>query len=285
MDNGQAIPVARRSVIFMAFVLSALLVVFVAVTFASAIPRQLIIALQIGLIIIFLAMTGVVYRCQRLRDYWPVSFALFVAAAAIVFSNYAGELGVALVGAKLESAKGFTALKFTEDLVIIATIICFTVISRTSLGAIYLKLGNIKVGLIVGLSTFAACALLSTLQPAVSRMGAANALVLAPAILIIILADGFTEELLFRGLFLRKLEPFLGKNGSNLATALVYGLAHLQVKFTTEVWAFVAITFLLGLLWGWLMQKTDSILAPALFHAGMDALIIFDAFAVYGVTS
>lgn len=43
------------------------------------------------------------------------------------------------------------------------------------------------------------------------------------------------------------------------------------------------IVFFSGLLWGWIMQKTGSVLAPALFHAGVDMLIIADAFAAYGI--
>jgi membrane protease YdiL (CAAX protease family) len=46
---------------------------------------------------------------------------------------------------------------------------------------------------------------------------------------------------------------------------------------------FLIIVFLLGLLWGWIMQRTGSVLAPALFHAGVDMLIIADAFAAFGI--
>ena len=93
------------------------------------------------------------------------------------------------------------------------------------------------------------------------------------------------EELLFRGLSLRKLGRFVGDNWANLVTATVFTFAHLGVLFAKPLSTFLMIVFVLGLLWGWIMQRTGSVLAPALFHAGVDMLIIADAFRAYGVVS
>jgi membrane protease YdiL (CAAX protease family) len=92
------------------------------------------------------------------------------------------------------------------------------------------------------------------------------------------------EELLFRGLFLRKFSRFIGPYRANVITAVVFALAHLKVEFTPFLPGFIILAFLLGLLFGWIMQRTDSILAPALLHAGIDTLIIQDAFASYGIS-
>ena len=108
---------------------------------------------------------------------------------------------------------------------------------------------------------------------------------LLPAFLLIALADGFMEELLFRGLFLRRLGRFVGDHWANLVTATVFTFVHLGVTFTASLPTFLMIVFLLGLLWGWIMQRTGSVLAPALFHAGVDMLIIADAFAAFGINS
>lgn len=93
------------------------------------------------------------------------------------------------------------------------------------------------------------------------------------------------EELLFRGLFLRKLGRFVGDDWANLVTATVFTLWHLGVQFTANLPAFLVAVFLLGLLWGWIMQRTRSVLAPALFHAGIDMLIIADVFVAFGIDS
>ena len=56
--------------------------------------------------------------------------------------------------------------------------------------------------------------------------------------------------------------------------AIVFALAHVQVNYTAQVAGFVAFVFVLGLLWGLLMQKSKSIWGSVLFHAGADVAII-----------
>jgi membrane protease YdiL (CAAX protease family) len=68
-------------------------------------------------------------------------------------------------------------------------------------------------------------------------------------------------------------------------TATVFAFLHLGVLFTASLTMFLMIVFLFGLLWDWIMQRTGSVLAPALFHAGVDMLIIADAFAAFGINS
>jgi membrane protease YdiL (CAAX protease family) len=43
---------------------------------------------------------------------------------------------------------------------------------------------------------------------------------------------------------------------------------------------FVGITFILGLVWGHITQRTDSLLGSILFHAGTDIPIILGIFAL-----
>jgi membrane protease YdiL (CAAX protease family) len=76
----------------------------------------------------------------------------------------------------------------------------------------------------------------------------------------------------------------MGPYRANVITAVVFALTHLEVEFTTFLPWFIILAFLLGLLLGWIMRRTDSILAPALIHAGIDTLIIQDAFASYGIS-
>jgi len=85
-----------------------------------------------------------------------------------------------------------------------------------------------------------------------------------------VFADGLMEELFFRGLFLKRLAGFFGNNWANVVTALVFTFAH-QVIFETP-WLLPQV-FVAGLLFGWIMQKTGSVLAPALLHAGADMII------------
>jgi membrane protease YdiL (CAAX protease family) len=71
----------------------------------------------------------------------------------------------------------------------------------------------------------------------------------------------------------------LGKGLSKLLAASVFTLVHVQVTYTTDLVQFLLILFPLSLIWGNLMQKTDSLWGSVLFHAGADCMIIFGIFA------
>jgi membrane protease YdiL (CAAX protease family) len=100
-----------------------------------------------------------------------------------------------------------------------------------------------------------------------------------PWILLFVLSNGFMEELLYRGLFLQRYEPFLGKGLSNVLTAVVFAIMHTQVTYAAEMIMFLTIVLVLSLIWGALIQKSDSLWGAVLFHAAGDCLIIFGAFA------
>ena len=100
-----------------------------------------------------------------------------------------------------------------------------------------------------------------------------------PWLLVFVLANAAQEEILFRGLFLRKLEPFLGKFVSNSLIALVFTALHQGVNYTSSELIFLAALVPLALAWGCLMQKTDSIWGSILFHAGMDIPIMLGIFS------
>ena len=102
---------------------------------------------------------------------------------------------------------------------------------------------------------------------------------LMPMVVAFVLLNGVREELYFRGIFLKKFEAFLGAWPSNIVTAFVFALAHVGVSYTPVLLVFLGITFLLGLAWGYVMQKTDSIIGSALFHGAMDIAVILGIFS------
>jgi membrane protease YdiL (CAAX protease family) len=100
-----------------------------------------------------------------------------------------------------------------------------------------------------------------------------------PWILLFVLSNGFMEELLYRGLFLQKYATFLGKGLSTALTVLVFAIMHTQVTYAAQMIQFLAIVLVLSLIWGILIQKSNSLWGAVLFHAAGDCLIIFAAFA------
>jgi membrane protease YdiL (CAAX protease family) len=54
---------------------------------------------------------------------------------------------------------------------------------------------------------------------------------------------------------------------------------HTQVTYAAQMIQFLAIALVLSLVWGFLIQKSDSLWGAVLFHAAGDCLIILAVFA------
>ena len=80
-----------------------------------------------------------------------------------------------------------------------------------------------------------------------------------------------------------KYGKFLGPLSSNMLSAIIFSSFHVQVTYTKALVPFLGIAFVSGLFYGYLMQKSGSVLASALFHAGMD-IPIFLVYLSYTAT-
>lgn len=158
-------------------------------------------------------------------------------------------------------------------------VLLLTIMIRSDLASIYLHRGELKRGLSIGAVTFVVLSIVGIVWAVNKGLGAGRLVSWAPWILIFVLANGFMEELLFRGLFLKRLEQVIGAGLSNLLTAIVFSLAHAKAAYASNVPVFMASTFVLGLVWGYVMQKTDSVMGSALFHAGADVMMVVGMFA------
>ncbi|MFP4432549.1 MAG: CPBP family intramembrane glutamic endopeptidase [Spirochaetaceae bacterium] len=90
-----------------------------------------------------------------------------------------------------------------------------------------------------------------------------------PAIVLLSVAAGLGEELLFRGLIQRVLSERLGLAAALVATSAVFALLHA----VTRAYAFYA--FLLSLYLGVLFAATGNIAVPIVTHAVYDAVLLY----------
>ncbi len=235
---------------------------------------RLVYKFAVPLVSLILALS--IRRGSRFSRYWRVFFAYFIGGAAfllqwLVFGFLSYPLTVETVALE----------KMLAALLTFAPILAFTRLSGGDLGSIYVKKGNLGAGLLIGLALFAFFAVASPIL-AISMFGAqsvdSRAIAWAPWILVFVLSSGLLEESMYRGLFLKKYEALLGPRAANFLQAIVFCTIHLSVAYTPEPYLFVVLTFFLGLAWGWVAQRTDSLLASVLFHAGADIPIILSIF-------
>ena len=246
----------------------------------SIVPTEVILAYVIILSFVFLLSSIFVRSRKYLKDYWQVFFAFFIASLAIFFDF--------LINIPSATMNGLVLDMLVSTSIIVSIIILLNRISGNTLSSIFLKKGNIKVGMIVGLTGFFIFALTSL--PAAEYLFQGENLHLdkviawLPWIIPIVLLNGVREELMYRGLFLQKFETKLGSKTSNLLQAIIFSLSHSVAgvgpnAYTHFIWVLVVFTFSLGLAWGYIMQRTDSIFGSILFHAGTDIPVLIGIFS------
>lgn len=231
----------------------------------------------------FFVFTIVSYKKESLKKYWKNLFSFFIASFAITLQ----AMGVFL-NLQTTSLNRIVLSMVSSTVLVVVPVIALSLISGDKRSTLFLTKGNIKLGLVTGLVGFFVFAMASIPEAMYLFQGKnltlAKAVAWVPWVLITVLANGIREELLYRGLFLRKYESFFGSGYSNLLQAIIFSLSHTvagrgQIAYTPYTFALVLFTFLLGLAWGSLMQRTNSLLGPVLFHAGTDIAVFLGIFS------
>jgi membrane protease YdiL (CAAX protease family) len=247
-----------------------------------------------GIAVLFLLLSYVTRRSKRFRACWEVFLVLFIASFANALSSHTGNWLAGMLPRPVSSAEAVAVDKLSESVPVVASILLLTRLSGKDLGSIFLKKGDLRWGMRFGVVSFAIFAaifaVIAVLQASapvregLAATGVPLAAILAaiPWILAFCLANSLMEELWFRGIFLGKLSPLLGARASVAATAFVFALPHAGAGYITafERVIFPAAVFVLGLVNGYVMLKSDSIWGSMLFHAGYDLLVIIPVLVV-----
>jgi membrane protease YdiL (CAAX protease family) len=268
----------KSSVFLLFFIVESL--VFAIITLSPFLPQTVLLGFHAGLTAVLLIIALFFRRSEKGKSYWPVFYAFFVAGAAVLTSGlFSGDL-LGLFNQTVTTPQGIALAKFSESILRVIPILILMPVMGFDLRSMYLAAGKMRFWLpiaIAALFVFPALAYfpLSGSQPGVLE----KLLPLWPWILLFVLSNGSMEELLYRGVFLKRFEPFLGKGLSIILTAIVFAIIHTQVTYAAQMIQFLVIVLVLSLIWGLLIQKTDSLWGAVLFHAAGDCLIIFAAFA------
>jgi membrane protease YdiL (CAAX protease family) len=153
------------------------------------------------------------------------------------------------------------------------------------LSSIYLAKGKLRLGVTIGIILFlfflATSVWTSTLFYGGKDLTFNKILEWSPWILVFVFSNGIKEEIQFRGLFLRKYEALLGVDPSNLLQAIIFTLAHMGENYSPVIVLFFFMVVLLGLAFGAITQKTNSLIGAILIHAGTDIPVILGIFSKF----
>ncbi len=241
-----------------------------------------------GLAAFLLAIALLARKNLALRTYWDIPFAFFVFTVA----GLAGDVNVSPLQRRFvenvlhqtpssnnplaSTVLGTVLVQLFSTLCMVSLIIVLTRASGANLRDIFICRAKNRIGPMIGVIGFLAFFVLAArgrtemFFPTHNVVTLSRFLALTPALVILVLCNGLREELWFRGLFLKKYERFLGPLPSNVLAALIFTSFHVQVQYALHLLPFLGYALILGLSMGYLMQKSGSVLAPAIFHAGSD---------------
>ena len=265
---------------FLVLTVVGMTVLGVNMTFATQMPALVNAAVRGGMLAVFGVLWIAARREGPLHAWRGVFLAFFATVFGVSLGFYLSDEVLARLGLTTNTPTGMAAARLINAVIVVAGIMAVVKLAGDGLGSLYVRRGRLLLGLLLGLAG-AALFVVLTFVPggpffaaASTAGGVAKLVPLVPWLLVFVLSNAFAEELLYRGLYLQRYEPLTGPWLALLSTALVFALSHMQVTYTPQVWGFVAFVFVLGLLWGVLMQKSKSIWGSVLFHAGADVAII-----------
>lgn len=235
--------------------------------------------IQVLIAAAFLIGAFLLRRSAAGKQYSELFYAFFVGAFAILVSLPFGGYIHQLFNINLDSASGIALAKLSQCVLRVFPLLILIKLAGGSRQSIYLVKGRLGLGLVIGGVAFAIFAIVAYGPWIGDDEIMAKLLPLTPWVLLFIFANAIEEELLFRGLFLKKFEGFFNRHTANLLTAVVFTFVHIQVTYVEDILQFLLIVFPLGLAFGYLMQKTNSIWGSVVFHAGADLLVIVTLFA------
>jgi membrane protease YdiL (CAAX protease family) len=230
-----------------------------------------------------LLATAAILKSRGASARWRKLAVAFLAASAGFLLSWllAGRIAT-ILSVEPTSVPGIAITKLIESALIVIAALLTARLGGLTASDLYLSRGRARTWLAVGLASFTACAVLSTFQSFGQGISPGQLLAWAPWTLLFVFSNAFMEELHFRGLLLRPAESFLGKHGANICIAVFFTLVHAPVSYTPDIVPFLLVLFALSVVWGFVIQRTESLWGAVLFHAGADLLVMVGIYQAYG---
>jgi membrane protease YdiL (CAAX protease family) len=250
----------------------------------ALIPFETRMWMRLILAAIFLAAMIVFWRNKPARE---TCLAFFAVSVGLYVAGLIGGTLTSWLGISDQDPRGFAINKINETLPIILVILLAVLLSRRKLSTLYLSGGRVGRSLIYGLVVGAALFLYFLSQGGWQVFQAEAMKTLLPMIgwmTIFSIFNGFMEELWFRGLFLSRFEWLLGRSWAFWITAITFGMLHIFGSFNGTLGTLLlsSFTVLLGIAFGYIVQKTNSIWGAVLGHFFADFFMMVGYFATMG---
>ena len=212
-----------------------------------------------------------------------ISYSFFSIALGFLLAWIIGDFGAYFPDIISDSMMGWAISKVGEAIPICTTIFFLVIRKGESFnslgftgGKIFTSIGYGLTASILGIVQYIAMVGV-TVPFSISQL-----LLWFPWLLLFAFSNSILEELIFRGLFLRKYSLIFGKKGALLLISFVFAIFHavlLPFMGFQMVIVFMLFLFLQGYVWGYILQKTESIWGSIIAHTIADILFLLATFS------
>ncbi len=244
-------------------------------TFSGLIPFKILQIIRAVLTVIFFVLA---WSSKIDKNYSSLFKTLGLVTLSFLLLSF---FSIELLGESLNSPRGVSIAKLSDSFIISAVVLIGLLSTGVNAMELFLSKGKLGPGITIGIISFGLMSLITFMKPG----NELNFDFLAKNyiwIIIFIFSNAFMEELLFRGVFFKDMVKLMSPFWMIVLTSIVFGIAHMQIGYSTDIATMVIITFFFGLIWGTLIYYTRSLIASILFHAGADLVLIIPIFDSFG---
>lgn len=237
---------------------------------------------------IILSIPIAIFEMKKLRLYRDITIGFFSISIGLLLARFLGTWYSYIPGITPGSIEEAALAKFAEVLPIVIPVIIISIAIGTGpvreLKHLSIVGGNIPKSIllviiftplaIIQFLLMGGLAVTVTLETIISWM---------PWFLLFAISNAFMEELIFRGLFLKKYENLFGDRIALIQTSFIFAIFHIAILSGVGLEiaiSFLMFIFVLGLAWGYMVQKTDSIWGAVIAHMIADILLLITVFGV-----
>ena len=208
-------------------------------------------------------------------------FAFFTVSVGLLAAHYLIWFRQFLPVVDPDSPQGWAISKIFEAVPITLSIIFLSWVNKETPRSLYLTGGRPVRSLLYGLAA-SSLGLIQYVVMMGTSVSLSQLMIWIPWLAIFSVSNSVMEELMFRGLFLRKYGELFGDKYSLVFISVFFSLFHavlLPFMGMTMTVMFILFLFVQGYTWGYIIQKTNNIWGAVLAHAVADMLFTFAVFS------
>ena len=277
--------ISRAARVWYSLALFAIALVVSAPAYMGLRSHTLEVAYRFGLPALWGVLAIATTRIERLRPIRPILLSLFGVSLGFGLAYVVGDWPLERLGLAAATPQGAAVAKASEAIPMLAAIFLATSLARRNFGSLSLRKGRLWLSL--GLGLLSAVPLLGFLAlvpgtgtEALLATPAATVLSWLPWIVLFSVANGFMEELWFRGAWFGTFRGLVGTPAAMHVTSLAFSAIHVVV-YWSEPAALVVLwpVFLyIGYACAVIVRKTGSLWGAVLGHVLVDLMFVLVAF-------